>query len=60
MIKVLQSSGECGKECFGKEYNVLWKHRDRMSKKKGQRYCNSSWRAVRLRHEGDRDGEVDG
>lgn len=21
---------------------------------------NSSWRAVRLRHEGDRDGEVDG
>lgn len=55
MIKVLQSADELVKERFGKEYNVLWKHKDRVSKKKGQRCCNRSWRAVRyrLRHEGE-------
>lgn len=31
---------------FGKEYNVLWKHR--LSKKKGKRgCCNRSWKAGR-------------
>lgn len=27
--------GEWGKGTLGKEYNVLWKHKDSMSKKKG-------------------------